>query len=101
MIAKNLLKAKTTNTTEEHHDDHQPTNGAAFGVTDEELAGVLSLVNGMPDNWSCHVHHNAFEVLEETKKNKTKKQNQQHHQLTKNHQFRHLQPQQELNLSGG
>ena len=66
MIAKNLLKAKTTNTTEEHHDDHQPTNGAAFGVTDEELAGVLSLVNGMPDNWSCHVHHNAFEVLGET-----------------------------------
>ena len=69
MIAKNLLKAKTTNTTEEHqlsNDDHQPTNGAAFGVTDEELAGVLSLVNGMPDNWSCHVHHNAFEVLGET-----------------------------------
>jgi hypothetical protein len=65
MVAKNLLKAKNTTTTEEN----KPGNGAAFGVTDEELTGILSLVNGMPADWSCHITHNAFDVLQETEEN--------------------------------
>ena len=57
-LAKQFLEKNKT--------ENKPEEEAAFGVTDEELTGILSLVNGMPEEWNCHVTHNKFDVLQET-----------------------------------
>ena len=57
-LAKQFLEKNKT--------ENKPEEEAAFGVTDEELTGILSLVNGMPEEWNCHVTHNTFDVLQET-----------------------------------
>ena len=65
-LAKQFLAKNTNPNAENKPAENKPEEGAAFGVTDEELTGILSLVNGMPEEWNCHVTHNTFDVLQET-----------------------------------